>query len=75
MTLLIILSLGVGPVDRETRMVYARAYLKRKYELQGHDPTLVTQDEIEALLVEIKLTDIVGIIYQFIYGIVVFWIV
>ena len=71
---LILLALGTeedqefpltdGPVTRETRLVYAKAYLERKYELQGGDPADVNQEEIEVFLLELELMDIVSILCQ-----------
>ena len=53
-----------GPVPRETRLVYATAYLQRKYELKGHDPADVKQEEIEAFLLEMELMDIVSTFHK-----------
>ena len=51
---------GKEPVPREIRMVYATAYLERKYELQGHNPTDVKELERECVLLEMELMDIVS---------------
>ena len=51
-----------APESEETKRMWIYSYLERKHELEGHQPSDVSDTEVELWMTALKITDVVNTI-------------
>ena len=46
-------------MSEDTRRLWMRCYLERKYEVEGHDPNNISEQEMALWMTAMEITDVV----------------